>query len=139
MRNQLSRRHFLKAAGLAVTTPMVLPSSVFGNEKKAAPSERVTVAHIAVGGLGRIVFSWTRQVREAQSVAVADCFKSRREGIAAICKGKAYLDYRDILARDDIDAVLITTPDHWHVPIAIAAGTAGKHTHVAKPLGLSIQ
>ncbi|MDR2642768.1 MAG: Gfo/Idh/MocA family oxidoreductase, partial [Planctomycetaceae bacterium] len=138
MKDKFSRRHFLQAAGLAVAAPMVIPSSVLGDDQKAAPSERITIAHIGVGGLGRIVFSWTRQVREAQSVAVADCFKSRREGIAAICKGKAYLDYRDILTRDDIDAVLIVTPDHWHVPIAMAAGRAGKHTHVAKPLGLSI-
>ncbi|MDR3234394.1 MAG: Gfo/Idh/MocA family oxidoreductase [Planctomycetaceae bacterium] len=138
----LSRRTFLKGAGLAVAAPLAVPlavpSSVFGDENKAAPSERITVAHIGAGGLGRMVFSWTQRVKEAQSVAVADCFKSRRDGVAAACKGKAYLDYREILQRDDIDAVLIITPDHWHVPIALEACKAKKHTHVAKPLGLSL-
>ncbi|MDR3182159.1 MAG: Gfo/Idh/MocA family oxidoreductase [Planctomycetaceae bacterium] len=133
----IHRRRFLQAAGLAAS-PFIVPESVFGSGQKAAPSERITVAHIGVGGLGRMVFSWTQQVKEAQSVAVADCFKSRRNGIAAACKGKAYLDYREILQRDDIDAVLIVTPDHWHVPIALEACKAKKHTHVAKPLGLSL-
>jgi predicted dehydrogenase len=138
MTKNFSRRSFLQASSLAVATPLIIPRSVFGDETNAAPSERITVAHIGVGGLGRMVYTWTQQVKDAQSVAVVDPYKSRREGIANACKGKAYLDYRDVLARDDIDAVLIVTPDHWHVPIALEAGKAGKHVHVAKPLGLSL-
>jgi predicted dehydrogenase len=133
-----SRRTLLKGAGLAVASPFIVPASVFGDENNVAPNERITVAHIGVGTLGRTVYTWTQQVKDAQSVAVADPYKSRREGIANACKGKAYLDYHDVLARNDIDAVLICTPDHWHVPIALEAGKAGKHVHVAKPLGLSL-
>jgi len=133
-----SRRCFLKAAALTVASPLVVPSSVFGDATKDAPSERVTIAHIGVGGLGRQVFAWTHVLKDAQSVAVADPYQSRRNGIANICKGTAYLDYRDILTRDDVDAFIIVTPDHWHVPIALDAGRAGKHVHVAKPLGLTL-
>ena len=54
-------------------------------------------------------------------------------------KGKAYRDFRELLARNDIDAVVVATPDHWHVPIAIAAARAKKDAYVEKPLGLSIE
>ena len=130
-----TRRNFLKAAAFAVASPWVVPSTVFG---QSAPSERVTVGHIGVGNQGGHLFRATQGVKLAQSIAVADCFKSRREGLAAICKGKAYLDYRELLAREDIDCVIIATPDHWHVPIAIAAAKAKKSAYVEKPLGLTI-
>ena len=131
----MKRRNFFKAAALTIATPFVVPSTVFGAE---APSERVTVGHIGVGNQGGGLFRATQRVPLAQSVAVADCFKSRREGIAAICKGKAYLDYREIIARDDIDCVIVATPDHWHVPIAVAAAKAKKGAYVEKPLGLTL-
>ncbi len=133
-----SRRNFLKAAALTVASPLVVPSTVFGDETKAAPSERVTVGHIGVGNQGGNLFRHTQPQKLAQSVAVADCFKSRREGIAAICKGKAYADFRELLSRDDIDCVIVATPDHWHVPIAVAAAKAKKGAYVEKPLGLTI-
>ena len=56
-----------------------------------------------------------------------------------MCGGKAYADFRELLARKDIDAVVIATPDHWHVPLAIAAARAGKDAYVEKPLGISIE
>ena len=135
MKSNLSRRRFLRGAALAVAAPFVVPSTVFG---QAAPSERVTVGHIGVGNQGGHLFRATQTVKLAQSVAVADCFKSRREGIAAICKGKAYADYREILARNDVDCVIVATPDHWHVPIAVAAAKAKKGAYVEKPLGLTL-
>jgi len=134
-RHTQTRRNFLKAAALTVASPLIVPSTVFGQE---APSERVTVGHIGVGNQGGHLFRMTRQVRLAQSVAVADCFKSRRDEIAAVCNGKAYLDYREIIAREDIDCVIIATPDHTHVPIAIAAAKAKKGAFVEKPLGLTV-
>ena len=130
-----TRRNFLKVAAFAAASPWIVPSTVFG---QAAPSERVTVGHIGVGNQGGHLFRATQQVRLAQSVAVADCFKSRRDGIAAVCNGKVYLDYRELIARDDIDCVIIATPDHSHVPIAIAAARAKKSAFVEKPLGLTV-
>jgi len=69
-----------------------------------------------------------------QIVAACDPWKGRREKWAVT----AYADFRDLLARDDIDAVMIATPDHWHVPIAVAAAKAGKDMYVEKPLGVCI-
>jgi hypothetical protein len=135
---KLSRRTFLKGTGLAVAAPLVVPSSVFGDENKAAPSERITVGHIGVGNQGGHLFRAIQPVKEAQSVAVADCFKSRREGYAAACKGAAYSDFRELLQRNDIDCVVVATPDHWHVPIAVAAAKLKKSAYVEKPLGLTI-
>lgn len=74
-----------------------------------------------------------------QSVAVADCYSDRRDAYARMCKGKAYGDFRELLARKDIDAVVVATPDHWHVPIALAAARAGKDPYVEKPLEVTVE
>ena len=138
---KLSRRGFLKgtAAG-AVLVPTIVPLSVFGAN---APSERLAMGHIGVGGRGSGVMGGFLGLKDCRCVAVADCFQSRRERAVKridarygqkVCK--AYRDYRELLARDDIDGVVIATPDHWHVPIALAAARAGKDMYVEKPLGL---
>ncbi|MDR3183302.1 MAG: Gfo/Idh/MocA family oxidoreductase [Planctomycetaceae bacterium] len=136
-KRSLSRRSFLAATSL-VAAPVIVPQSVFGDDTKAAPSERITVGHIGVGNEGGTLFRAMQQVKEAQSVAVSDCYKSRRDGHANACKGKAYLDYHEIIDRSDIDCVVIATPDHWHVPQAIGAAKAKKGAYVEKPLGLSL-
>ena len=144
MRKQtLTRRAVVKAGFGAFTAGMAAPyaitSPALGNAKKPPASERITVGHIGVGGRGRALFAATRQVAYAQSVAVADCYRERRNGIAAVSNGKAYPDFRDLLTRDDIDAVVIATPDHWHVPICELAVAAGKHVYLEKPVGLTIR
>ncbi len=138
-----TRRDILKAgcaavAGMAV--PYAITSTAMGSKDKLPASERVTLAHIGVGTRGRYLLS-RNQAREHnfQSVAVADCYADRREAAATAIDGKAYADFREILVRDDIDAVVIATPDHWHVPIAIMAAHAGKDAYVEKPLGLTLQ
>jgi predicted dehydrogenase len=133
-----TRREFLRASA-ALTLPTFIPASALGRDDRPAPSERVTIGHIGVGVRGRPIFNETTQVKAAQSVAVADAFKSRRDKAAADCGGKAYADFREILARDDIDAVIIATPDHWHVPMANAAARAGKDAFVEKPLAVSVE
>ena len=77
----------------------------------------------------------------AQVVAVCDVDASHREKarqIAGLDEKSSYNDFRDLLARDDVDAVVIATPDHWHVPISIAAVKAGKDVYCEKPLTLTI-
>jgi predicted dehydrogenase len=133
-----SRRDFLRASA-ALTLPAFVPAMALGRAGRPAASERVTIGHIGVGVRGRPIFNETAQVKAAQSVAVADAFKSRRDKAAADCGGKAYADFRDVLARDDVDAVVIATPDHWHVPMANAAARAGKDAFVEKPLAVSVE
>jgi len=137
-RSTMSRRHFFKAASVALG-PLVLPSRIlFGNE---TPSKRITTGHIGVGGQGSGLLRGFLGIRECQPVAAADPFQCRAQAAADQMEvgAKAYQDFREVLARPDIDAVVIGTPDHWHVPIAIAAIKAGKDVYVEKPLGISIE
>ena len=136
----MKRRDFVKfLAAAGVSSPLLIPSSCLGNEEKAAASERVLVGAIGVGGRGGQVFRGMLGCSNAQVVAVADCFKSRRERSAKVCGGKAYFDFQEILADESIDAVTVCTPDHWHVPIALYAARAKKSCYVEKPLGLTLQ
>ena len=116
------RRDFLAAAGAA---PLVLAQSAKG------ANDRITFALIGAGGRGR---------GGAKCLAVADVYKPNLEkGLAvAGADAKGYLDYQDILARDDIDAVLIATPDHHHGPMMLAAVHAGKDVYCEKPMTHSI-
>jgi len=152
-----SRRSFLKttarmAAG-SFAIPYVITSTAFGQGNIPPASERVTVGHIGVGGQGSGLLRGFLGVDHCQSVAVCDAFQSRREiraqqidkhyadriGKAGYGRCAMFEDFRELLAREDIDAVVIATPDHWHVPIALAATRAGKDIYVEKPLGLSIR
>ncbi len=139
-KRKLNRRDVLKGlAASALAAPLFVPGRALGLDDKAPASERITVGHIGVGGRGSDIFQYSQSVPEFQSVAAADCFENKRETVAARCKGKAYPDFRDLFARDDIDAVVIATPDHWHVPIGILAARAGKHVYIEKPLGVTIE
>jgi hypothetical protein len=128
-KHAMTRRGFLASAA-ALAAPLVIPRTVLGDAAKAAPSDRVGVGHIGLGGRG----GGLRGIggcRDAQSVAFCDPYKSRRGE-------KGHADFRELLARQDVDAVVIATPDHWHVPIAIAAAKAGKDIYVEKPLGVCV-
>lgn len=133
----ITRRYFLKSSAIA--------AAIYGTSvpKRAfsAPSDRITLGCIGVGGHGGTYnLPNFLAIPEAQVVAVCDVFQDRRE---AACErvNKAYgtpdctvyTDFRDILARDDIDAVVISTPDHWHVPMSIMAAKAGKDVFCEKP------
>jgi predicted dehydrogenase len=134
--NDMTRRGFLRGSASAVAFPYVITTAALGTSAQAAASERVTLGHIGVGNQGSFLFGQFQKVKGAQSVACADAYKNRRELRAKQCGGKAYADFREILARPEIDAVIVATPDHWHVPIAIMAARAGKDCYVEKPLGL---
>jgi predicted dehydrogenase len=157
MSHAITRRKFLKvasasAAGLAAA-PYVIASGALGAAGKPPAGERVTVGHIGVGGQGGGLLRHFVGLALGQSVAVCDCFKKRREAAAKVIedayakredkasfKGVAqYADFQELMARPDIDAVVVATPDHWHVPLGMAACRAGKDMYIEKPLGLALE
>ena len=156
-RKSLSRRDFLKKAALAtaaaVGAPTIIPSSALGRDGAVAPSERITIGMIGTGMLGRLSHLPHLVSRgDVQVLAVCDVHQHKlaeakkmvEEGYASQ-QGKdsykgcmATTDFREVLARPDIDAVFVVTPDHWHAPIAIAAAKAGKDIYCEKPMAGSV-
>lgn len=143
-RHGITRRALLRTtAGAvgAVALPYIVPSSVFGGSGSVPPSDRITLGLIGTGNINgqhREAFLAENDVR---IVAVCDPVASRRrdfrERINQACGGDVCIDcpdFRDLLARPDIDAVCIGTPDHWHAILAIAAMRASKDVYVEKPL-----
>ena len=140
-----SRREFLKRAVAASTVfavPNILTGPVFG---AAAPSNRVNVGQIGCGNISNYHVGFLGAMDDVRIVAVADAYKSRREAMADRLNKqygepntvKAYADFRDVLARPDVDAVVIAAHDNWHMPMSIAAAKAGKDVYCQKPLGLN--
>lgn len=159
-RGSLSRRCFLAASGAALSTgsalPAFIPDAALGADGRVAPSNRIGIGMI---GLGRQSIAHNLPVfaraADARIVALCDVDRWRlqfcKENPAAVAVAKRHrfdldamkdcfrtTDFREVLARKDVDAVMITTPDHWHVPIALAAIRAGKDVACEKPIGLSI-
>lgn len=139
-----SRRSFIKKAALASVAPIILPSHLVTGENK--PSDRINVGFIGLGKMGTGLLKNLINY-EIQVVAVCDVDKNRRENAQAIAneyykrfpgKGtadcKTYNDLRELIARDDIHAVVIATPDHWHAYPTVAALKAGKDVYCEKPL-----
>lgn len=138
-----SRRDFLKKSSL-LAAPLIVPSSVFG---KNAPSNRINLAAIGTGSRcnANVLPNFVKAMDDARVIVACDCFENRREGFAAklndyyggkVCEAVA--DSDEVMARDDIDGVVISTIDHWHVPLAYRAALAGKDMYVEKPLSLAM-
>jgi len=135
---EITRRQSLRLVGAAAAVPYFVPSRLLG---KDAPSGDITLGFIGVGGHGHgyNLKSFLYQ-KGCRAVAVCDAFKSRGKSAAASiekkykAKGvKQYADFRDLLADAAIDAVVISTPDHWHVPMSLLALAAGKDVMCEKP------
>ncbi|MCC2670563.1 MAG: iolG 15, partial [Armatimonadetes bacterium] len=138
-----NRRELLTRAGAAAAAfaiPTFIPARALGRDGNTAPSNRINVAAIGLG------FAWEMFLREdVQYVAVCDVQRGRRDGGKVRVEDKqgkgtcaAVNDFREVLARKDVDAVYIATPDHWHAAITIAAARAGKHVYCQKPLTRTI-
>ena len=111
-RRQTTRRRFLGNAAGLLAAPLVVKSSALGADGATPPSQRITLGAIGLGGRARGVLRSLTAGREAQTLAVCDVQQSRLEE-AKRDRLATYQDFRELLARDDIDAVLITTPTHW--------------------------
>ncbi|MDZ7607495.1 MAG: Gfo/Idh/MocA family oxidoreductase [Cyclobacteriaceae bacterium] len=144
----MKRRTFINNSVKGLAIGMAAPT-IFTSCTKSANSQ-ILIGHIGVGSMGSAVLkSWIMPTVGSLTVATCDTYLKRREGAADYVNRtykdqgikapecQAFLDMDELLARKDIDAVAITTPDHWHVLAAIKAARAGKHILLAKPLGLS--
>lgn len=139
---EITRRDVMKtgiALAAGFSAPYAITSTALGDATTPPASDRITLGQIGVGRRGRDLLRGFYRNPHVQYVAISDCYQDRRESMAKICKATAYQDFRELLARDDIDAVVIATPDHWHVPIANMAARSGKSAYVEKPLGLTIE
>ncbi len=145
-----SRRNFVRTSATGIIGIAAMPTILNSCSNWKGANDRVAVAHIGVGSRGTDeMVSYFLPVKDAMNIAVADTFRGRRENAVLVINKyykdnniatpecKQYLNFQEILDRKDIDAVHITTPDHWHIPAAIMAARAGKHIMLAKPLGLS--
>ncbi|HIE95700.1 MAG TPA: Gfo/Idh/MocA family oxidoreductase [Planctomycetes bacterium] len=146
---QLPRRRFLQstvsAVGAAAMAPMFIPSSALGRDGAVAPSERVVVAGIGIGRRGGYDLGCFLQQPDVQFVAVADIKKKRQGEVKKIIDDNygngdcvTYRDFRDVLGRSDIDAVLIATGPNWHATAAMTAAKAGKDMYCEKPVTKNI-
>ncbi|MHC4227366.1 MAG: Gfo/Idh/MocA family protein, partial [Planctomycetota bacterium] len=142
-----TRRQFLKVAattsGAALALPAIVPASVFG---AGAPSNRIVMGAIGVGSQGTGDMRGFLSKSEVQMVAVCDVDKKHRENAKKIVDQKygntdckAYLDFRELIGRGDLDAVQLALPDQWHAIPSIEAARAGLDIHGQKPLARSIR
>src|SRR5690348_2160704 len=140
MSQRSTRRTFLKTTGAVVAAPYFIPSSVLGNADRPAASDRIVVGGIGIGNMGRGDMGAFLNRKDVQYVAVCDVREEFREKAKANADGKygnkdctAYNDFRELLARTDIDAVHVATPDHWHAIMVIEACRGGKDVYCQKP------
>lgn len=141
----ISRRHFLSATAATLILPTILPASVFGKEGRPAPSGRITMGIIGCGGMGNGNLDAFLNLPDVQVVAACDVDKNHlKDAVKKIndhyknndCKG--YADFRELLARTDIDTISQATPDHWHCLVSVAAANSGKDVYGEKPLARTI-
>ncbi len=158
--NQTTRRQFLRTSGItlggAIVGPSIIPSTALGRDQAAAPSDRIAMGFIGMGTMGNghlFGEAWTYLPeghvgrKDVQVLAVCDVWRNKREkardrvhkyyakkfGKNGYKTCDAYNDFRDVLARDDVDAILIATPIHWHAVMTVLAAKAGKDVYCEKP------
>jgi hypothetical protein len=141
-----TRRQFIKTAGAAIAVPYVITSSALGDDTRPPASDRIVMGGIGIGNMGRGDMGAFLGRGDVQYVAVSEVrggalsqAKARADGHYRNSDCKAYVDFRELLARDDIDAVHIATPDHWHAVMTIEACRSGKDVYLQKPETLTLR
>ncbi|MFK8111336.1 MAG: Gfo/Idh/MocA family protein [Rubripirellula sp.] len=148
MKNSVSepnRRGFLTSTVAAVAAPYFVSAKAFGAGDNVAPSEKITLGVVGIGPRCTYDLKAMLQLKDVQCVAIADVQKARRDPGKALVDGhygntdcKLYRDFREMIARDDIDAVIVATGDRWHARASMMAAEAGKDVYSEKPCGITI-
>jgi predicted dehydrogenase len=144
------RRQFLKrglgAAGAAFAAPYVMPASALGLGGQASPGERIALGGIGIGNRGGYDLGCFLQEQDVRFLAIADIKANRREAVKKMADSKygnqecaMYRDFRELLDRKDIDAVLIATGPNWHAVASMEAARAGKDVYCEKPCTKTIE
>jgi len=141
---RFKRRRFLGAAAAGLAVPCVIPSGVLAGAGSPGAGERLVVAMIGVGGMGTVHLKNMIELRKEGKVAVAAVCDVDERRLAAAVKlagegVEPLRDYRYILQRKDVDAVVIATPDHWHGVQTVHACESGKHVYVEKPASCTVE
>ncbi len=133
-----TRRRFLGAVATTAAAPYLITSTALGAEGTPPASERITIGQLGCGNRGRAVMKGLVG-NGAQMVAACDCYLERRQETARQYDCKPYADFRELLATDGIDAVLVSVPEHWHAVMSVEACRQGKDVYCEKPLAFTIQ
>lgn len=146
--SHLTRRRFLRTSAGAIGAammPTIVPGSALGLNGVVAPSERITLGGIGIRNRGGYVLSFMLAQPDVQFVAIADVRADRRKAVKEMADNKygnddcdTYRDFRELLARKDIDAVLIATGDRWHAHASMMAAEAGKDIYSEKPCAITL-
>ncbi len=142
---KLNRRQFLGLTTAVLAVPSLIPASALGREGKPAPSERITLGAVGCGSMGTGNILAFLKLKQCRVVAACDVDSKHLEAMVdkvnnqyqdTGCKG--YRDYRELMARHDIDAVMLALPDHWHALAAVEAARQKKDIYGEKPLARTI-
>ena len=147
MKSNLSRRSFIGRATSALALPVFVPASALGRDGSVAPSNRIVMGTVGMGGRGSgVLQSWVLPEKDVQVVAHCDVWKQRRDNVKNIIDKhygnhdcKAYIDMKEMFARGDLDAIYTATGDRWHAGVSITAMRAGIDVYTEKPASMTVQ
>ena len=139
----VSRRRFMQqtavAGAVGIAAPYFVPAQALASPTRVGANDRLQIGLIGAGGMGRGNLANCAAHDDVVVTAVCDVWKERRDAVCAqFHTAKPYADYRQMLQQQDVDAVIIATPPHWHCLIAVAACAAGKDIYLQKPMSLHV-